>query len=1034
MSSHEPKSTEGDCRAFVLGQTWGIPTPALWDGLLSAGGPAAALDLLDRICSGDNWRRPAAGTVITSGSSWDAAAGPDVIEARHLADWIDGSACHPALAAVNLQTLQGAAAIEALVGDRLEQLNGWASQYATGAVARLLRPLEPVAAAGGWWCSGLDPLADWAPMAWGCFRPDRPRFDHERNRARKYEHPIRMPARSYWLRVPAVVAQLVADRFALALPLEVTADRDGSGGAFWRWWATEPRLPLVITEGAKKAAALLSIGQPAVALPGIWNGAPKDGNGRPALHQDLAGVPLAGRKVWVLFDHSDKPNPDEPKAARRLGRLLRAAGAAVLVGTVPGSHGKGADDHLVAGGTWQQLEAALVALASPPVLTRLRSGDLPIPNGTYIAMATKLPAADRARLVALAAAMGSGKTWAIRRHLAERVAAGQAKVLWLSHRRSLAEAGGEALNLPTGDGAAPGSALRQMGLALCIDSLRPGSGLAINPAEWRGAVVVIDELVQVLAHALTARTAIAKHRAEVLQTLAEILRHASQVIVADALLNDQALAVIEALVGCRAFLITSEHRPAAGAPLVWLPQRKRWNGALVRQLQQRTRLLIWVTAQQAGQSNAAQTLAALVEQHWPGARVLVVDSVTSKISGHPAARFAADPNGVSAAHDVVICTPAVTSGVSIDGLADHFGAVFLASGGVVPPEDVIQAAGRLRTTAPRYLFCPERTPGRALRMGSGGFRADEVLRTLSDHEQVILGQLAQAGAVPSQGLAGPWLNAWAELAAIRNAQDLAYRSTVLALLEREGYELSEAAIDPQELADGLALADQLKATAEQQQAAEDAAIAAAPLLSAAEAEAIRRKRRRSQQQSHQLRRFEVDQAWALQGATPSAELLAADRDGQAGRLRRRFWLTDGRDHVDAHDRCAARDMAPNGQHLAWDLAKTTVGSVVKTADHLGLTDWVGREGWFTAEDLQLVKLQATAAAHRAALVQVLGISPGKTATGTLRSLLRSFGYRLQARQVRVDGARPWHYRVIPEALPDGRDWADLAERWADGVA
>jgi len=41
-----------------------------------------------------------------------------------------------------------------MAGDRLEQLGGHASQYATGAVARLLRPLEPIAAAGGWWCSG----------------------------------------------------------------------------------------------------------------------------------------------------------------------------------------------------------------------------------------------------------------------------------------------------------------------------------------------------------------------------------------------------------------------------------------------------------------------------------------------------------------------------------------------------------------------------------------------------------------------------------------------------------------------------------------------------------------------------------------------------------------------------------------------------------------------------------------------------------------------------------------------------------------
>ena len=157
-------------------------------------------------------RPPVAGPLAAIGSGWDAAQGPDVAATHHLSEWVTGSAVHPALAAANVATLQGAPALEALAGDRLEQLGGWAQQYATGPVSRLLRPLEPIAAAGGWWCSGLDPLADWAPMGWGCFKPDRPRLesrDGKGPRARKYEHPIAAPARSFWLRVPPAVAQRV---------------------------------------------------------------------------------------------------------------------------------------------------------------------------------------------------------------------------------------------------------------------------------------------------------------------------------------------------------------------------------------------------------------------------------------------------------------------------------------------------------------------------------------------------------------------------------------------------------------------------------------------------------------------------------------------------------------------------------------------------------------------------------------------------------------------------------------------------------
>jgi hypothetical protein len=132
-------------------------------------------------------------------------------------------------------------------------------------------------------------------MAWGTFKPDAPRWDQERNRHRKYEHPLGVAARLFWLRVPAVVAQLVADRHGLELPPEVAADATGDAGAFWRWWAAERRLPLLIAEGPKGAGALLSIGLPAVGVPGIWNPSPKKPRaasrpGRPA----AAGSPGLG--------------------------------------------------------------------------------------------------------------------------------------------------------------------------------------------------------------------------------------------------------------------------------------------------------------------------------------------------------------------------------------------------------------------------------------------------------------------------------------------------------------------------------------------------------------------------------------------------------------------------------------------------------------------------------------------------------------------------------------------------------------------
>jgi hypothetical protein len=980
------------------------------------------------------------------GSSWDTASGPDTTAARHLAEWTDGSACHPALAAANVQTLQGREVLEALAGDRLAQLDGEANQYATGAVARLLRPLEPVAEAGGWWCSGLDPATGWSqPQGWGCFRPDRPRPDPDKpGKARKYEHPGKVDARLFWLAVPAEVAQLVADRYRLAVPAEVAADANGSAGAFWRWWAAEVALPLVITEGAKKAGALLSAGVPAVALPGIWNGSPKDaGTGRPALHPDLAAVPLRGRRVWVLFDRSDRSDPAEPKAARRLGRLLERAGAAVLVGYCPGPH-KGADDALVAGMRWEQLAEALAPLTAGPVLPRLRAADRTAPAGRWLAETCPIPGPDAARLVALAAPMGSGKTEAIAAAVAPLMAAG-VRVLLVTHRRSLGAALADRLGLPWGEDAAPGSDLRQQGLALCVDSLCPGSGLQIRPGDWRGCVVVIDEVEAVLAHALNGTgTAIATRRPAVLQTLGELLAGAALGIAAGAQLCDPVLQALEAASGARALLIASEHRPAAGRQLVVHPTRDSWRAELVTQLQARRRLWVATTAAKPGSPNAAQNLALLALQHWPEARVLVVDGETVADENHDAARLAADPDGIAGAYDVVIASPAVAAGLSVT-LRGHFAAVLVAAGGTTDPNAVAQAAARVRDDCPRHLFAPAQSPGAQLRTGSGDTDPARLLQSLSEHEAATVAQLMAAGGwSPGRNDAGPWLPLWAQLAAILNGQRLSYAATVRALLEREGYRASDA--DPlagDAVIAAKAAAAALEAITAEAQAADDAATIAAAPLTAAEARELARKRKRTPAERAQLARHRIAEAWGLGAEAPTAAILEADREGLSQRARMGWILRsiDARQLVARHDRATASALAPDGRPWAPDLCREALGPKVSAADALGLPAWLERSdptdgrddagGWFTADDPALLQLQALAIAHGASLRQVLGVSPGKRATTTLRQLLALAGYRLEAKRSREDGARAWRYRVASEALPDGADPARLAAAWRE---
>jgi hypothetical protein len=960
------------------------------------------------------------------GSSWDTAAGPEQTLPQHLAEWVEDSACHPALAAANIQSLAGAPVLELLAGDRLEQLGAHASQYVTASAARLLRPLEPVAAAGGWWCSGLDPLADWAPMAWGTFKPDAPRWDQERNRPRKYEHPNGPPARCWWLKTPAAVAQLVADRHGLTLPPEVEADTTGEAGAFWRWWEKTPALPLVVTEGAKKAGALLSAGVPAVALPGIWNGSPKNPDtGRPELLADLAAVPLQDRPVWVLFDcpKAGKRNPDEPKAARRLGGLLAKAGATVLVGTVPGTHGKGADDHLAAGGTWETLAAALQPIAPPPALPVLRRPDLIAPAGTYLGRVVTIPK-DR-RVVALACAMGAGKTKLIAETLAPLMAAG-VRVVLISHRRSLGASTAADLGLPWGDEAAPGSDLRQTGMALCIDSLCPGSRLRFNPAEWSGAIVVIDEATAVLRHAVMATgTAIGRRRVPVLQALGELLARASQVLVADAQMDNHTLAAIEAAAGERAYLISSEHKPAAGRQLISHDTRASWYQDLGRHLQQHRRAWITTTAAEANRANSAIRIADWVTGQWPGGRVLVVDAETVANPDHDASRLAADPNGIAGRYDVVICTPAVAAGLSVT-LRDHFAAVFVSAGGTTDPGAVAQAAGRVRDNCPRHLYAPSQSPGNHLRIGCGSPVPDRVLMQLQRHEQAAVGQLAAAGWSATTNTAGPWLPLWAQAAAQQNRARLSFAATVRGLLKREGYAIAQAAEAPEARCPEI-----LQVLAEAETEDEAKRVMAAEVLTDQEAAELQQQRKRlTPEERAQLQRWRINRAWGLQGAKPSRQLLKAHDDGAHRKVVFRWAITDTAADplVAAHDKQQAQQQAPSGQVWGPDITRAMIGPRVAAARALGLPAWLQRSDWFGPNDPALLQLVAATTPLTDGITQCLGVSlagalglkPGARGVTVLRQLLELAGARLESRRVRTgpgrDSEREYVYRVVVDPL------------------
>ncbi|PSB30093.1 AAA family ATPase [Chlorogloea sp. CCALA 695] len=295
---------------------------------------------------------------------------PPHIEANHWQELVESSAIHPEIAALNFRSLQMGSieqeheAWEYLMySDKLERTN--IGQLTTGMLKRYAH-----IDAGGWWCdsgvnaisfSSLESTTKPQEKRWGCYKPNSPRTNPDKpGKLVKYEHPPKIDLGIFLLHVPDDIAERIYSKAGID-----PSSEDRMRGFWYCTW--KYNLPITITEGAKKAASLLSQGHVAIGLPGIYAGyRSKDEQGRPIkahLHEELAVFATLGRNISFCFDYETRPETKRniEIAISRTGSLLQQQGAKVSVVSLPGPE-KGVDDLIVAHSPLAYEQAASVAL------------------------------------------------------------------------------------------------------------------------------------------------------------------------------------------------------------------------------------------------------------------------------------------------------------------------------------------------------------------------------------------------------------------------------------------------------------------------------------------------------------------------------------------------------------------------------------------------------------------------------------------------------------------------------------------------
>lgn len=696
----------------------------------------------------------------------------------------------------------------------------------------------------------------------------------------KYESPAKQGAKPFLPPISSTVRQAISERYQLEVPNK----------GFWNWVVEHPEIPLVITEGAKKALCLLSLGYVAIALYGVDGGArAKDAQGircKPYLIPGLLPFFNKTRSVTLAFDQDSqmKTRSRVKRAIIRLAELIQKQGCSVRVAIWDGSIGKGVDDLIVKGGVtkwhesyqsatslaeWLSYERLLAQLTYAPS-RHLHASDLSLED------LSNLP---REGIVAIQAAKGTGKTKAIGLLVQE-----EKQALVATHRICLGR------NLCSRIGVhwrgdldkVKGQFIHGSGYTLrvgfCVDSL-----LAINPEHFRGCVLVIDEVVQVMRHLLTSATCRKESKLPaLLARLHQIIQVAQWVIVADADLNNATLAYLQELRGDGqpVYLVQNTFQPE-GYPCEFIlsPNASPAIAKLIDQLLNGHRVFVSTDSKSQSKSLVRQLYRLGISDN----EILLLNSET--VGGEREQAFIANPDKFLAENPhirVVIASPSLATGVSIE--LDFFDVVFgIFWGASLTAADMTQGLMRVRSKVTRVVWCAK-TGGNFSKISRATEAEDIIhaLKTQTDLNTVLIRSSLREDMLTAINTINwehdPHLRLFAHIAAETNHSMWNLRSALLVRLRHEGHQVTviDQESDPIIQAAMKEARDEIKRW-------EAEAIAAAPLLTAEERIVLEAKDSLTPGERLSLLKTTLADFYCVDEVTP--ELVLSDKAG-----RRRSWL------------------------------------------------------------------------------------------------------------------------------------------------
>jgi Domain of unknown function (DUF3854) len=838
---------------------------------------------------------------------------------------------------------------------------------------------------GGWWCAGID-LLTLENSQWGCFKPNTPRQD-AKGKVIKYEHPPQTPTGVFALRVPQYLAQTILNPSPsfLANPDQQRRESNSSDTpatakeavGMWERIKTDSSIPIFITEGAKKTGCVLSAGYACIGLPGVYNGlrTPKnqygDKIGNSTLIPELECINWQGRKVVFLYDQDTKRQTirNVRKATQQLGYQLASRGADVRVASWSKEY-KGVDDLVAACGR-QALDTA-ISLAEPLITYALKDyTDLSpyITHRVHQRYLENIPLDDDVQLIGLKSAKGTGKTEVIRSLIAEDLDSGKG-VLGLTYRIQLGISSAARLGLDYISDIHTSPQRGALGYFLCVDSLHPKSQAKFNPQQWAGATVILDEVEQILHHLLNSNTC-KQYRALILTNLKQLLRlvveTGGKIIIADADLSLIAYRHITEWIGIpvKTAIIENTWQPEVKDCTVYGSSASLL-AKLCQHLDTGERGMVHTSAQKATSAYGSLNLENILQEKYPQRSILRIDAESIADPNHPAYGCMGKINETLQNYDIVIASPAIETGTSID--IQHFDNVWGFFGGVQTVNSVVQTLARVRASVPRHIYL---APKGRQNIANGSCSPWHILNSTKQHARTILNLLGD-GYQPETDPTGEFqpesLKTWAISAAVINAQNFTYRESILRQLAFDGYRCqfySEPDSDDKLMKEIVQISKQELLEQENQQTLE------APSPSNSEYKSLQNKRAKTTSERAQERKGTLEHLYQV---PVTQELIALHRDGMYPKLRLHYYMSLGREQVLARDRAtvdAAKEAGEGNLYLP-DLTSNTCISKVTALEILDIGQVMQEHELYSNDELQ--EWADRVLRYRKEIKQILGVT------------------------------------------------------------